>query len=104
MLQGIQRAHKLKRAQEEFLRRLHESDTPAHQRTAQEFFTHLAIELDKEEYTYSMPLEQERIIIQAYLNEPQRRWAKRKIANRYNITENQLQRIMQKHNVNFYTI
>jgi hypothetical protein len=49
-LYPITRTHKLKRIEEEFLIRMRRGpDVPAYQKTAQEFFTYIAEEQQKEE-------------------------------------------------------
>lgn len=105
-LYPITRQHKLKRIEEEFLRRLWTQDVPAYERTAQDFFTYIAEEQQKEEeqrllthakrkhYRSRITYEAERILIQEVKSSP---WGHHKdIAEKYNISIQQLRTILYK--------
>ena len=79
----ITRAHKLKRIEEEFLRRLSKVDKPAYEVTAQQFFTYIAEEQQAEEdrlllarpkkrnyYRTRITYETEKIMVQEAMNKP----------------------------------
>lgn len=105
-LYPITRIHKLKWIEEEFLKRMRLSDVPAYQKTAQEFFTYIAEEQQKEEeqrllthakrkhYRTRITYEAERMLIQEVELSP---WGHHKdIAKKYNISIQQLRTILYK--------
>ena len=106
----ITRAHKLKRIEEEFLRRLHKVDKPAYEVTAQQFFTYIAEEQQAEEdrlllarpkkrnyYRTRITYETEKIMVQEAMNKP--RWKQQEIADKYGITIEQFRTIIYKYNM-----
>lgn len=106
-LYPITRQHKLKRIEEEFLRRLSTKSVPAYQMTAQDFFTYIAREIEetqsgefiasgkmRKHYRTRISYEQEKRMIQEVKNG--KRGSQKSIAEKYNISFQQLRTIMRK--------
>lgn len=108
MHEFITRLHRLKRIEEEFLRRMQDDKEgrPAYERTAQEFFSRVALEQEEEtnkSYQKGRPsfrtritMKEEKKIAEEFMMMKQTRWAHRKFANKHNITIQQLTRIIKK--------
>lgn len=111
-LYPVTRLHKLKRMEEEFLRRMNldEENRSAYERNAQEFFTFIAQEQEQEQKRSQeknpnnkhlrqgrVPYEMEQHIVMYFRTDQKTRWRQKEIAKSYNISMNQLQTILKKY-------